>query len=157
MMEAPQNLVFLHWDFKYFLQSLSQPHAPPKRRSLDELWCVFQGLGHPFFGERRSTTIYLASLPLVRGTQLEFFCLKLSVQKCLQIAVNLATVPSLILILWLFWIFFHHFLVRFLVSFCLSQWWVGVCLPLEAAGERLQEKGNNCKSKGKKGICSLSE
>lgn len=95
MMEAPQNLVFLHWDFKYFLQSLSQPHAPPKRRSLDELWCVFQGLGHPFFGERRSTTIYLASLPLVRGTQLEFFCLKLFVQKCLQIAVNLATCSKL--------------------------------------------------------------
>lgn len=119
MMEAPQNLVFLHWDFKYFLQSLLQPHAPPKRRSSDELWCVFQELGCPFFGERRSTTIYLALLLLVRGTQLEFFCLKIFVQKCLQIAVKMATCSELdsdfVTILDIFPLFSGA------VSFCLSQ------------------------------------
>lgn len=73
MMEAPQNLVFLHWDFKYFLQSLLQPHAPPKRRSSDELWCVFQELGRPFFEERRSTTIYVVLLLLVGVLSLNSF------------------------------------------------------------------------------------
>lgn len=80
--------------------------------------CV-SGTGAPFLW-RKEEYNYLCSITTAgRGTQLEFFCLKIFVQKCLQIAVKMATCSKLdsdfVTILDIFPLFSGA------VSFCLSQ------------------------------------